>query len=253
MKLSTYRAELHELQIELTKMQRTCCIDGQRRLLAIIEGRDAAGKDGAIKRIVAHLSPRETRVVALGKPSDREQQSWYFGRWAPYLPAGGEFVLFNRSWYNRAGVEDVMGFASPSEVKAFLRDAPAFEQLLIEGGVELYKYYLDITRDEQAERLAARARDPLTQWKSSPIDAVAIKKWPEYSAARNRMLLGTHTDAAPWTVVRANSKRHARLAVIRDLLARSDYDDKRAELLVGEPDRLRRFEPDLIQSGWLAG
>ena len=252
MKTSEYRTALRELQIELSKMQRSCCIDSGRRILVIVEGRDAAGKDGTIKRIVEHLSPRETRVVALGKPSSREEQSWYFERWVPHLPADGELALFNRSWYNRAGVERVMGFASPAEVDAFLRHAPTFEQLLIEGGVELHKYYLDISRDEQAARIEDRASSLLTQWKSSPIDAVALEKWAEYSVARDEMLLRTRSQHAPWTVVRADNKRHTRLAVIRDLLSRFDYVGKRPELLANTGDRVRLFDPALIRSGWLA-
>lgn len=251
-KQKEYRRELRELQIELTKMQRDCCVEHGRRILVALEGRDAAGKDGTIKRIVEHLSPRETRVVALGVPSDREQRSWYFERWTEHLPAAGELVLFNRSWYNRAGVEQVMSFASPNEVDAFLRHVPTFEQLLIEGGIELHKYYLDISRDEQEKRLQERTSDPLTQWKSSPIDAVALDRWSDYSAARDVMLTRTHSKHAPWTVVRADDKRQTRLAVIRDLLSRFDYAGKRADLLPTDQERLQRFTPGLIRSGWLA-
>jgi polyphosphate kinase 2 len=218
----------------------------------ILEGRDAAGKDGTIKRIVQHLSPREVRVVALGKPTASEQGAWYFSRWVAELPIAGEFVLFNRSWYNRAGVERVMGYATPAEVDAFLEHAPTFERMLADGGIELLKYYLDISREEQARRLEERASDPLTQWKSSPIDGVALEKFEEYSAARDEMLLRTHSEHAPWTVVKADSKRPTRLAVIRDVLSRVDFPGKRHELLENDPDRIRPFAPSMIGARWLA-
>ena len=182
-----YREQLRNMQIELAKLQRHIIAEGEK-ILVILEGRDAAGKDGTIKRIVQHLSPRETRVVALGKPSDRDKTSWYFQRWVAHLPAAEELVLFNRSWYNRAGVERVMGFCTDEELQEFFEIVPHFEQMLIRSGIKLFKYYLDISRSEQRARMRDRRRDPLKQWKISPIDAAAEGLWHEYSAARNEML-----------------------------------------------------------------
>jgi polyphosphate kinase 2 len=187
-----YQAQLHVLQIELVKLQRHFIGCGDK-ILVVVEGRDAAGKDGSIKRIVEYLSPRDTRVVALGKPSDREQRGWYFQRYISHLPVAEEFVLFNRSWYNRAGVEHVMGFCSKEEHEEFMHSVPKFEEMLVNSGIKVLKYYLDIDKDEQVKRLAERQRDPLKQWKSSPVDAVAVKHWKAYSAARDAMLLRTHT------------------------------------------------------------
>jgi polyphosphate kinase 2 len=174
-----YRRALRELQIELVKFQRQLIKRGER-ILVLLEGRDAAGKDGIIKRIVEHLSPRETRVVAWPAPSNREQTEWYFQRYVEHLPAAAEFVLFNRSWYNRAGVERVMGFCTETEVETFFEDAPVFERMLVNSGIRLFKYYLDIDRDEQKERLRERRCDPLSQWKISSIDNLAIKHWTDY-------------------------------------------------------------------------
>jgi polyphosphate kinase 2 len=216
---SGYDEQLHTLQISLSALQRQIIEDG-RKLLIIVEGRDAAGKDGTIKRIVEHLSPRETRVVALGPPSDHDRRSWYFQRWSSHLPASGEIVLFNRSWYNRAGVERVMGYCSDTEYEEFITTVPMFEQLLAHCGVKLVKYYLDISKAEQKKRLAARRADPLKQWKLSPVDDQATKRWKAYSEARDEMLARTHSVAAPWTVVRADDKHNARLSLIRDLLIR---------------------------------
>lgn len=240
MKKSEYKRQLHELQTELVKLQRDCCFVNQRRILVIFEGRDAAGKDGAIKRIVQHLSPRETRVVALGKPSSRDLATWYFQRYVSYLPEDGEITLFNRSWYNRAGVEWVMGFCTAEQHQRFFSQAQRFEELLIESGLMLFKYYLDISRDEQASRLEDRRVNPLKQWKQSPIDNVAIEKWDDYSAARDEMLRLTHHAAAPWRVVHTDNKRKARLNVIRDILSRVSYADRRDEVCI--PDRGVVFE-----------
>jgi len=218
-----YKSELRHLQIALVRAHRHIIAHG-RRVLVIFEGRDGSGKDGSIKRITEHLSPRETRVVALGKPSDREVGQWYFQRYAAHLPSAGEFVLFNRSWYNRAGVEPVMGFCSPAETSAFLREVVPFEHMLEQAGIRLIKYYLDITREEQRRRLNARARDPLTQWKSSPVDAVALERWDDYSKARDRMLRRTHARHAPWIIVKADDKKLARINLVRDLVRRMDHD-----------------------------
>jgi len=234
-----YHQELRKLQIELVKLQRHL-IAGNEKILIILEGRDAAGKDGTIKRIVEHLSPRETRVVALGKPSDRETHSWYFQRYVPYLPAAQEMVLFNRSWYNRAGVERVMGFCSDAEYEEFMSAVPVLEDMLIASGIKLIKYYLDITKDEQKRRLKARRSDPLTQWKISPIDEQAAKKWKAYSQARNAMLARTHRPSSPWVVVKADDKHETRLNVIRDMLSRLDYAHKDKKL--AKPDRKIVFD-----------
>jgi len=212
-----YKAELYPLQVNLVAMQRQLIAEN-RKLLVILEGRDAAGKDGVIKRVVQHQSPRETRVVALGKPSERDRSSWYFQRWVNHLPADGEMVLFNRSWYNRAGVERVMGFCEETDYVRFLRDVGPFEKLLIDDGMIVLKYYLDLSRDEQARRLEARKSDPLKTWKISPIDAVALEKFDAYTEARDAMLAATG-EAVPWRVVKADDKRVARLAVIADILA----------------------------------
>jgi polyphosphate kinase 2 len=245
-----YAKELHELWIELVRLQKHN-IANDRRILAIFEGRDSAGKDGMIRTITQHLSPRETRIVALGRPSERDQTSWYFQRYVAHLPAADEFVLFNRSWYNRAGVERVMGFAKKREVEAFLAAAPVFERLLVDAGIVLFKYYLDISRDEQAQRLEARRDDPLKQWKISPIDAAALEKFDEYTEARDAMLERTHTDRTPWTLVRANSKKQARLNVIRDLLSRLDYKDKRESLCAPDREIVRDYEPGRSERGFL--
>ncbi len=246
-----YQAQLHELQVELVKLQRHFIGCGDK-ILVLLEGRDAAGKDGSIKRIVEYLSPRETRVVALGKPSDREQRGWYFQRYVAQLPVAEEFVLFNRSWYNRAGVEHVMGFCSKEEHEEFMNSVPKFEEMLVNSGIKMLKYYLDIDKDEQVIRLAERRSDPLKQWKSSPIDAVAVKHWKAYSAARDAMLLRTHTAIAPWHIVRTNNKRLARLNLIRDILSRLHYAGKKNKLVQPNPDIAFEFTPDCIDAKRLA-
>jgi polyphosphate kinase 2 len=232
---SEYKRTLYDLRVQLVKLQNQV-IRNDLRILVVFEGRDSAGKDGVIKRIVKNLSPRETRVVALGKPSDRDESSWYFQRYVPHLPVGGEVVLFNRSWYNRAGVEIVMGFCTPAEHESFLDDAPRFEQLLVRSGILLRKYYLDIGKAEQKRRLADRASNPLKQWKLSPIDDVAVKKWDKYSEARDEMLARTHTAFAPWEVVRTDDKRTARLNVMKSILASLEYKGKDERLLHVNPD-----------------
>lgn len=215
----SYRTALRDLQIELVKVQRHIIKHGHR-VLVIFEGRDAAGKDGTIKRIVQHLSPRETGVVALGTPSDHDRASWYFQRYVPHLPSAREMILFNRSWYNRAGVEHVMRFCTAREYEDFLAAVLPFEHMLIGSGIQIMKYYLDISKDEQRARLRDRKTDPLKRWKASPIDAVAVKHWKDYTNARDRMLEQTSSPQSPWIVVRADDKRAARLNVIRDLISR---------------------------------
>jgi polyphosphate kinase len=229
-----YKRRLRALQIELVKIQRRAIAHGHR-ILVIFEGRDAAGKDGAIKRISDHLSPRETRIVALGKPSDRDQRSWYFQRYVPHLPAGGEIALFNRSWYNRAGVEPVMGFANDGEVEAFFDSVGAFEQMLVRDGTQILKYYLDISREEQERRLVARDHDPLKQWKKSPIDAVALQKWDDYTTARNAMLARTDYAFAPWYAVRTDDKRVARLNTLGHMIREIECPDTDKSVAIVDP------------------
>ena len=244
-----YEHQLEKLQIALSRVQRHV-LAKERKVLIIIEGRDAAGKDGTIKRITEHMSPRDSRIVALGVPSEHDRRAWYFQRWVAHLPVGGEIALFNRSWYNRAGVERVMGFCTDDELEEFMATAPLFEQLLVHSGVTLLKYYLDISKHEQKKRLADRKSDPLKQWKTSPVDAKAQKKWEEYSEARDAMLAGTHSVFAPWSVVRADDKPSARLAIIADIIARLDAPEVQAPL----PDPTVVFLYDSVAraSGWLA-
>lgn len=236
-----YREQLYHLQVELVKCQRHIIESGQR-VLIIFEGRDAAGKDGTIKRITEHLSPRETRVIALGKPDDRDRHSWYFQRYAPYLPADGEMVLFNRSWYNRAGVERVMGFCGDDEYEEFLATVGPFEKMLTRSGLRIFKYYLDISRKEQTKRMKNRRNDPLKQWKISPIDAVALDHFDDYSSARDAMLARTNFDFAPWTIARADVKRSLRLNVIRDILSRIDYPDRNEKITRSHPEVVFPFD-----------
>jgi len=229
-----YKRALYDLQVELVKLQRQLISKGER-VLVILEGRDTAGKDGTIKRLTEHMSPRETRVHAPGVPSSREQTQWYFQRFAPYLPAGGEFVVFNRSWYNRAGVERVMGYCKPHQVEEFFQSVGRFEEMLAFDGIGLRKYYLDISKREQKKRLESRHKDPLKQWKISPVDESAQKYWRAYSDARDEMFRRTSFAGAPWRVVRADEKKPARLELMRDLLESFSYKDKSKKL--AKPDR----------------
>jgi polyphosphate kinase len=242
---------LKALQIELVKLQRDLIEEGAR-VLVIVEGRDGAGKDGTIKRMTEHMSPRETRVFAPGKPSDREKTQWYFQRFVPHLPAGGEFVIFNRSWYNRAGVERVMGFCSEADVECFFDTVCDYESLLARSGIEIRKYYLDISKGEQKKRLAARRKDPLKTWKNSPIDASAIAKWDAYTKARDEMFARTNHARAPWRVVQANDKKAARLAIVAELLASFAYPGKNARLARRDPRIVFDWPPDAAKSGRLA-
>jgi len=246
-----YEKALLGLQIELVKLQRDI-IAANRRILIILEGRDAGGKDGTIKRITEHLSPRETRVVALSKPSDREAGQWYFERYAAHLPGAQEMVLFNRSWYNRAGVERVMGFCTDAEYEDFMSAVVDFEALLIRSGITIVKYWLDIDRDEQKKRLKDRKKDPLKQWKVSPIDELATKKWEDYSRARDAMFARTHTVISPWIVVRAGDKRQARLNLIRDLLARLRYPGADETLLTPNPNIVFAYDEAYLHNGMIA-
>ncbi|RJY09347.1 polyphosphate kinase 2 [Aurantiacibacter aquimixticola] len=219
MKRKDYDRLIEPLEHELVAMARWARTTGER-ICVLFEGRDTAGKGGTIKAISGRLNPRQCRVVALPKPSDVERTQWYFQRYVPHLPAAGEIVLFDRSWYNRAGVERVMGFADQPQVEKFLREAPAFERLLIDDGIRLFKYWLSADQAHQEERFAERLEDPLKRWKLSPIDVASRTRFAEYSAAREAMFEATHTDHAPWTVVDFNDQKHGRLTLIRNLLDR---------------------------------
>ena len=219
LKRKDYDELLLPLQLELTAMARWVQHSGQR-LLVLFEGRDTAGKGGAIQAISQHLNPRQCRVVALPKPTDREATQWYFQRYASHLPAAGEIVLMDRSWYNRAGVERVMGYCSETEYQQFLRQAPVFEQLLVDDGILLFKYWLCVDQEQQEKRFAERHLDPLKGWKLSPVDLKSRSKYSAYTEAREAMLRATHRDGAPWTLVDFNDQRRGRLTLIRDLLSR---------------------------------
>jgi polyphosphate kinase 2 len=242
--------ELEALQVALVRFQQHAIETGERDLV-IFEGRDTAGKDGAIKRIVEHLSIRATRVVALPKPTERERGQWYFQRYSEHLPAKGELVILNRSWYNRAGVERVMGFATPEEQETFLRDVPVFERMLVGSGIQVVKLWLDISRKEQAERLDARRNDPLKALKVSPLDAVAQEKWDAYSEARDEMLRRTHIPEAPWTIVHTDKKSKAREAIMRHLLKELAPPKIAGEIDPPDPDVRFTFDPAAIADGRL--
>ena len=220
-----YEKELRKLQVELLKFQNYVKETGQK-ILMIFEGRDAAGKGGTIKRITDHLNPRGARVVALEKPSEVEQTQWYFQRYAKHLPSAGEIVLFDRSWYNRAMVEPVMGFCTERQHHKFLKDAPEFEEMLVSEGIQLFKFYFSVSKEEQARRFKARETDPLKQYKLSPVDKESQRLWDEYSLAKFMMLSSTHTEAAPWTIVKSDNKKKARLNTIKHILNFVDYPDK---------------------------
>ncbi|HEX8044240.1 polyphosphate kinase 2 [Rhizobium sp.] len=229
-----YLEELEKLQIELIKVQFWLQATG-KRVMALFEGRDAAGKGGSIAATSAHMNPRLARVVALTKPTDREAGQWYFQRYVAQFPTAGEFVLFDRSWYNRAGVEPVMGFCTPKQYEQFLKQAPRMERLIVQDDILFFKFYLDIGREMQLKRFHDRRHDPRAVWKLSSMDIAALTKWKDYSEKRDRMLKNTHTDYAPWTVIRANDKRRARLNLIRHILLTLDYDGKDAKA-IGEVD-----------------
>jgi len=220
-----YGRELTKLQIELLKLQNHAKEKGLK-ILMIFEGRDAAGKGGTIKRIMEHLNPRGARVVALEKPSDIETTQWYFQRYTQYLPSAGEIVLFDRSWYNRAGVEPVMGFCSTSEHHEFLKEVPEFEQMLVKSGIILLKFYFSVSKEEQAQRFKKRELDPLKQYKLSPVDKESQKLWDKYTTAKFSMLMASNTDIAPWTVIRSDNKKHARINCIKHILSNIKYPNK---------------------------
>lgn len=250
-KNGNYKHDLKLLQIELVKLQRHI-IKNNLQILIIFEGRDAAGKDGVIKRVTQHLSPRETRVVALGKPSDREKNSWYFQRFVPHLPSKQEMVLLNRSWYNRAGVERVMGFCSDDEYEDFMEAVVPFEHMLVKSGIQIFKYYLDISKKEQEQRLKDRKSSPLTQWKISPIDESAQKLWKDYSIARNEMLVRTDNKVTPWYIVRADNKKEARLNVISHLMTHVVCPNKDKHAPKYDPKQIFKFDKKHLEGGSIA-
>ncbi|WP_144628117.1 polyphosphate kinase 2 [Arthrobacter woluwensis] len=231
-----YEYDKRLLQIELLKLQNWVKTNG-RRIVIVFEGRDAAGKGGTIKRFTEHMNPRGARVVALEKPSDREQGQWYYQRYLKHLPTAGEIVMFDRSWYNRAGVEKVMGFCTEAQYNLFVRQTPAFEKLLVEDGIDLIKFWFSVSRSEQRTRFTIRQIDPVRQWKLSPMDLASIDKWDAYTRAKERMFKRTDTKHAPWTVVKSNDKKRARLEAMRHVLSLFDYDNKDHET-VGTPDPL---------------
>src|SRR6478736_703236 len=229
------------LQVELLKFQNWAADTGSKHVL-LFEGRDAAGKGGTIKRFTEHLNPRYARTVALTKPSDREQSQWYYQRYVNYLPTAGEMVLFDRSWYNRAGVERVMGFTSAPDYEQFMAQTPLFERMLVDSGISLTKFWFSVTQSEQRTRFIIRQVDPVRQWKLSPIDLESLDKWDDYTQAKEQMIRRTDTEWAPWTTIRSNDKKRARVNAMRAFLSRFDYDGKDTDVVL-EPD------PQIVQRG----
>jgi polyphosphate kinase 2 len=236
-----YERHLHDLQIELMKMQSQVRKDGMRIVL-LFEGRDAAGKGGTIKRFTEHMNPRGARVVALEKPSDKERTQWFFQRYVAHLPAAGEIVLFDRSWYNRAMVEPIMEFCTDEENKRFLKDVPLFEQLLVKDGIKLFKFYFSVSKKEQLRRFKSRHGDLLKQYKISPVDEQAQELWDQYTVKKFQMLSETNRTVAPWTIIRSDIKKLARLNCIKYVLSQIDYTDK-------APARDLEVDPDIVVSG----
>jgi len=247
-----YEREKRLMQIELLKLQNWIKDTGER-LMVLFEGRDAAGKGGTIKRFMEHLNPRGARVVALEKPSERENSQWYFQRYIAHLPAAGEIVLFDRSWYNRAGVERVMGYCSRAEYLEFMRQAPELERMLVRSGIHLVKFWFSVSRREQQTRFVIRQVDPVRRWKLSPTDLASLDRWEEYTDAKEAMFFYTDTADAPWTVIKSNDKKRARLQAMRHVLSRFEYENKDDEVvgttdpvLLGPASRL--FEEDELPS-----
>jgi len=244
-----YEKELQRLQVELLKFQNHVKEKGLR-VLMLFEGRDAAGKGGTIKRITDHLNPRGAKVVALEKPSNTERTQWYFQRYVGYLPSAGEMVLFDRSWYNRAGVEPVMGFCTEEEHKEFLREVPEFEKMIVNSGIIFIKFYFSVSKKEQAKRFDKRINDPLKQYKISPVDTEAQKLWDKYTIAKYSMLLSTNTPYTEWTVIKSDNKRKARINCIKHILSHVDYPDKISSdhlnidnsILLNGSDEIKRME-----------
>lgn len=236
-----YEKELKILQIELLKFQNYVKKEGLK-VLIVIEGRDAAGKGGTIKRITEHLNPRGAKVIALEKPTELETTQWYFQRYVQHLPSAGEIVIFDRSWYNRAGVEPVMGFSSHEEHKTFLREVPRFEDMLVNSGIVLFKFYFSVSKEEQAKRFQKRRKDPLKQYKMSPVDKKSQELWDQYTVAKYSMLLSSNTPSCPWTIIISDNKKFARLNTIKFILKNVDYPDK-------IKDKKLQIDQDLVRSG----
>ena len=236
MKRGAYERRKAALQAELLKVQRWVKESGSR-VVVLFEGRDAAGKGGTIKRFMEHLNPRGARVVALEKPTERERGQWYFQRYIEHLPAAGEMVFFDRSWYNRAGVERVMGFCTRSEYLEFMRQCPELERMLVNSGIRLFKYWFSVSREEQARRFGSRQTDPLKQWKISPVDLASLNKWDGYTEAKEAMFFYTDTNDAPWTVIKSDDKKRARVACLLHFLSKMPYPDKNTDVVTG-PDPL---------------
>ncbi len=233
----TYDVEKYRLQVELLKLQNHIAATGERHVL-LFEGRDAAGKGGTIKRFMEHLNPRYAHVVALTKPNEREKTSWYFQRYISHLPAAGEMTLFDRSWYNRAGVERVMGFADEAQVEQFMVHTPVFEKMLVDSGISLTKFWFSVTATEQRTRFMIRQVDPVRRWKLSPIDIESLGKWAAYTAAKEEMFRRTDTDFAPWTTIKSNDKLRARINAMRHFLSCFDYQDKSVAAVLAADPRL---------------
>jgi polyphosphate kinase 2 len=246
MKREEYDSALEALQIELVKVQFWLQATG-KKVMAVFEGRDAAGKGGAIFATKAYLNPRSARIVALTKPTETERGQWYFQRYISHFPTAGEFVLFDRSWYNRAGVEPVMGFCTPEEHKRFLKETPRMEKMIVHDDVHFFKFWLNIGRETQIERFHDRRHSPLKCWKLSDMDIAALTKWDDYTAARDQMLEKTHTEDAPWTVLHANDKRRARINLIRHILKSIDYDGKDKKAIGEIDDKILGFGPGFLK------
>lgn len=236
-----YESELNRLQIELLKFQNHVKDKGLK-VLILIEGRDAAGKGGAIKRLIEHLNPRGCRVVALEKPSDVEKTQWYFQRYVTHLPAAGEIVIFDRSWYNRAGVEPVMGFCTPNEHKKFLREVSSFEEMLLDSGILFFKFYFSVSKQEQKRRFEQRRTDPLKQYKLSPVDEKSQELWDKYTLAKYSMLLASNTPKCPWVIINSDSKKKARINLFKYLLSVLEYPNK-------IKDKYFKYDKKLVRSG----
>jgi len=231
-----YESEKAKLQAELLKVQKWVHETGQKFVL-LFEGRDAAGKGGTIKRFMEHLNPREARTVALNKPTDIERGQWFYQRYIANLPTSGEMVFYDRSWYNRAGVERVMGFCSPSEYLEFMRQTPDMERMMVRSGIRMYKYWFSVTQEEQKRRFDSRKDDPLKRWKLSPVDLASLSKWDEYTEAKEAMFFYTDTADAPWTIIKSNDKKRARINTMKHFLSTIEYPDKDYDI-VGRPDPL---------------
>ena len=247
LKKNDYEAQLHDLQRELVKVQNWQQTTGER-VMILFEGRDAAGKGGTIKVLSQYMNPRHVNIVALPKPNDRERDEWYYQRYIKHFPTAGEMVVFDRSWYNRAGVEPVMGFCSSDQHQAFLHETPRFEKMIVREGIHFFKFWLNVGQEMQLKRFHDRRHDPLKSWKISPIDLKAMAKWVDYTKVRDQMMTQTHSDEAPWTIVRSNDKRRARLNAIRHILNALDYTDKNKKR-IGKTDPLILSQgADLLQA-----